>query len=318
MELPRRDFLRYAACAAAVAALGPVPATAETVNGMPYRTFGRTGQNVSLLGVGGAHIGRDTLTDAEAIRLMRHAVDEGVNFFDNAWDYHEGQSETRMGKALKDGYRDKVFLMTKTIDRTADGARKQLEESLRRLRVDHVDLWQIHSIKSPEDARNAYEKGVLDVAVQARKEGKVRFIGFTGHVQPEGHLAMIRHGFEWDSVQMPLNIFDHHFHSFALQVIPRAQEKKMAVIAMKTLGGDAQILGPGHITAEEALHYSMNLPVATLVSGMDTIETLTQNLAIAKRFKPLSEDELAELLNRTAPAAQDGKFEYYKQPANPA
>jgi len=317
MDLPRRDFLRYATWTAAIAALGPVPATAETVNGMPYRTFGRTGQNVSLLGVGGAHIGRDTLTDTEAIQLMRHAVDEGVNFFDNAWDYHEGTAEKRMGMALKDGYRDKVFLMTKTINRTADGARKQLEESLRRLQVDHVDLWQIHSIKSPEDARNAYEKGVLDVAVKARKEGKIRYIGFTGHVQPEGHLAMIRHGFEWDSVQMPLNIFDHHFHSFAKQVIPRAREKKMAVIAMKTLGGRAQILGPGHITAEEALRYSMSLPIATLVSGMDSIETLKQNLAIAKCFKPLSPDELSELLKRTAPAAQDGKFEYYKQPATP-
>jgi uncharacterized protein len=314
MSLTRRDFLRNSALAAALATATPAAQAVESRNGMPYRTLGSTGEAVSLLGIGGYHIGVASLSDEQSIALMRRAVDEGVNFFDNAWDYTGGRSERLMGKALKDGYRDQVFLMTKVLDRSRQGAQQQLEDSLRRLDVDVIDLWQIHSVQNPRDAQSVYEDGALDVAAKARDEGKVRFIGFTGHVQPEGHLAMLERGFDFATVQMPLSVFDHHYHSFAGQVLPKLQEKKMGAIAMKVLGGRGQILAPGNLSAEEALHYAMNLPIATVVSGMDTIQRLEENLRIAKSFQPMKADATAALLERVKQAASGGQHEYYKDP----
>lgn len=313
MHLGRRDFLKASAGAAMSAALLRPLATAETRNGMPYRALGKTGENVSLLGLGGAHIGGKNLTDDEAIRIMRTAVDEGVNFFDNAWEYYNGVSEERMGKALKDGYRDKVFVMTKVIGRTREIAQQELETSLRRLAVDVIDLWQIHSVFHPDDPKKVYEDGPLDVAKEALASGKIRYVGFTGHNTPATHLEMIERGYDWATVQMPLNIFDHHYRSFAQQVIPKAAEKKIGVLAMKTMGGAKDtIVGTGLVTADECHRYAMNLPISTVIIGMETIDELRANIALAKSFKPYTPEELNELLARTKELGSTGQHEPFK------
>jgi len=304
-----------ASAAAVAGAALPWPlAAAEERNGMPYRPLGSTGEKVSLLGLGGSHIGQGNVTEAGAIRIMRTAIDEGVNFFDNAWAYFDGKSEERMGKALNDGYRDKVFLMTKHKGRDRATAQEQLETSLKRLGVDHIDLWQFHEVVHPDFPRMIYENGALDVAVKARKQGKIRYIGFTGHHYPKYLNEMLDRGFAFDTLQMPLNVFDHHFRSFEHDTLPKALDKKMGVIAMKTLGGN-----PGTIpnaskaaTAEECLRYAMSLPVSTVCSGMDSMDRLKSNLAIAKAFTPFEPDELTALLKRTAPDAADGNYEPYK------
>lgn len=317
--MDRRDFLKTTTAAVIGASLAPPLAQAEVRNGMPYRPLGKTGEMVSLLCVGGSHIGQGNVTEEEAIRIMRTAVDEGVNFFDNAWAYFDGKSEERMGKALKDGYRDKVFLMTKHKGRDAATAQQQLEDSLRRLDVDVVDLWQFHEVVHPDFPKAIYENGAIDVALKAREEGKIRYIGFTGHHYPKYHNEMIDRGFPWDTVQMPLNVFDHHFRSFEQSTMVKARENEMGVIAMKTLGGN-----PGTIpnaskaaTAEECLRYAMSLPVATVVSGMDSMEHLRANLATAKAFKPFEPEELKALLARTAPDAANGNYEPYKTQWHP-
>jgi uncharacterized protein len=316
MEMGRRDFLRISAVVSAAAATGAAPLSVERRNGMPYRVLGKTGEKVSLLGVGGAHIGQSSLSDDEAVRLIRTAIDAGVNFMDNAYIYSHGNSETRMGKALRDGYREKVFLMTKQYsdERDPESARRQLEESLQRLQTDVIDLWQIHQIHRAHHAKAVYESGILDVFTKAREEGKIRYIGFTGHTRPEYHLEMIERGFGWDTVQMPTNAFDHHWVSFTVEVLPKALEKGLGIIGMKSLGGS-----PGQIpnqskalTAEDAIRYAMNLPIATLVSGMDSMDVLEKNLAIARNFRPLGEEEVADLLARSRTAAQGGRFEPYK------
>jgi predicted aldo/keto reductase-like oxidoreductase len=305
------------ALTAAVTSLGGAPEAVENRNGMPYRILGKTGEHVSLLCLGGAHIGRDNLTDEESIALQRTAIDEGVNFFDNAYVYNGGRSEERMGKALRDGYREKVFLMTKTYhkDRDASSAQKQLEESLRRLQTDYLDLWQVHQIIEPHEPQWVYERGILDVMTTAREEGKVRYIGFTGHARPEYHMEMIERGFEWDTVQMPINAVDHHWTSFQNSVLPEAQKHNFGIIGMKSLGGSpGQFVNKAKVlTARECLHYAMNLPVATVVSGIDTMDKLKENLAIAKSFEPLSEEEIAAILAKAAPIAEGGKFERYKR-----
>lgn len=316
MQLARRHFLKLTALAAAVTALGADRPREERRGEMPYRELGKTGEMVSLLCVGGAHIGHDTLTDEESITLMRTAVDEGVNFFDNAYVYNNGRSEERMGKALQDGYRDRVFLMTKHYSdaRDAESAKKQLEESLTRLQTDHLDLWQVHQILKAEHPKAVYDNGLLDVMTKARDEGKVRFIGFTGHSRPEWHLEMIERGFPWDTVQMPINALDHHWLSFQNTVLPKAREKGMGVIGMKSLGGSpGQIVANAKVlSAEECLHYAMNLPVSTVVSGMDTMEYLQANLAAAKSWQPLSEEQVASILEKAGAVADGGQFEPYK------
>jgi predicted aldo/keto reductase-like oxidoreductase len=316
MDLGRRDFLRASAIAGALAALGGAPATVEKRNGMPYRTLGKTGEKVSLLCVGGYHIGQKSVSDEDSIRMQRTALDEGVNFLDNAYIYNDGRSEELMGKALRDGYRDKAFLMTKhfTDERDAASVKQQLEASLRRLQTDVIDLWQVHQVIKADHPRGVYENGIMDVMTKAREEGKIRYIGFTGHARPEFLQEMLDRGFDWDTVQMPVNAFDHHWTSFQKAILPQALKKDMGVIGMKTLGGSpGQFVNRANLlTAEECLRYTMNLPVSTVVSGMDTMERLQANIATAKRFEPLDEEEVKAILAKCAEAAQGGKYEPYK------
>ncbi len=314
MQLHRREFLKLSAAMAGL--LGATPPTVEVRNEIPYRVLGETGEKVSLLGVGGSHIGEDSLTDEEVVRLMRTAVDEGINFFDNAWIYKGGRSEERMGMALRDGYRDKVFLMTKqyTNERDAESVMPQLEESLRRLQTDHIDLYQVHQIHEPDHARKVYENGIPEILVKAREQGKIRYIGFTGHSRPEFHREMIDRGFQWDTVQMPVNPMDHFWTSFEDAILPLALQRKIAVIGMKSLGGS-----PGRIandatglTAEECLRYAMSMPVATVVSGMDSMQWLEENLRITRGFQPLEEAEIEQIRAKAQPSAKGGACEPYK------
>ncbi len=314
MRLDRRDFLKATATTAAAWSLVGSHGYAEKRNGMPYRKLGKTGEMVSLLGIGGYHIGQKKLSDKDSIAIMRTAVDEGVNFFDNAWKYNGGRSEEVMGKALKDGYRDQVYLMTKVTGRDALTAQQQLEDSLRRLDVDVIDLWQFHEVVISDEPYKIYHEGVIEVALKAREQGKIRHIGFTGHRFPDIHSEMIDRGFDWETVQMPLNILDHHFRSFEREILPKAIEKEIGVIAMKTLGGS-----PGQIPAKaklatvaECLRYAMTLPVSTVVSGIDSMDYLKQNLATTKNFTPMTEEERAEILSRTQEIARDGEYEPYK------
>ncbi len=309
----RRRFLQSAAAGVLAAGLSGAVEPVEVRNGMPYRTLGKTGVKVSLLCLGGSHIGMKNLTDDESVGLMRHAVDEGVNFFDNAWAYHNGVSEERMGKALKDGYRDRVFLMTKNKGRDAASARQHLEDSLRRLDVDVIDLLQVHEVVRPGDVTSVYDKGVLDVLLKAREQGKIRHIGVTGHHYPKFLNDMIDGGFPWETIQMPLNIFDAHFRSFQQEVLPRAVEMNLGVIAMKTMGGSpATLPRTGAVTPEECLRWAMSLPVSTVCSGMDTRELLDKNLRTVKNFTPLTDTEKQDILARALEPASSGEHEHYK------
>lgn len=312
MKMHRRSFLKLSAAAAATPFLaGPAPA--EVRNGMPYRVLGKTGENVSILCIGGAHIGLDSVPESESIAIMRTAVDEGVNFFDNAWQYNNGLSEERMGRALKDGYRDKVFLMTKHKGRDAAVAQQHLEDSLRRLQVDVIDLWQFHEVVNPDDPEKIYTQGAIEFAVKAREQGKIRYIGFTGHYKPDFHLDMIKRGFDWETIQFPVNVCDYHFRSFQKEVLPIAREKNMGIIAMKTLGGSpANIIQTGAVTAEECLRYAMNQPVSTVCSGIDSLEKLKKNIAVAKSLKPFEPEEMEQLLERTKDIAAAGECEPFK------
>ncbi len=280
---------------------------------IPRRPLGKTGVHVSALGFGGHHVG-DIKSVDETIRLVGEAIDAGVTFFDNAWEYYNGRAEDWLGRALK-GKRDKVFLMTKvcTHGRGADLAMKMLEESLRRLQTDRLDLWQVHAVSFDNDPEWAYRKGgVLEALDKAKKQGKVRFVGFTGHKSPDLHLQMIRLGYPFDTVQMPLNPFDFHFHSFEKQVLPEANKRGIAVLGMKSMGGTAASIKKGLVKAEELLRYAMSLPVATTISGIDSAAVLKQNLAVARGFKPMTADEMKALRDRCANDAGDGRYELYK------
>jgi predicted aldo/keto reductase-like oxidoreductase len=310
----RRDFLHTSlATAAAVGLTGTVEA-ADTA-GLPTRPLGKTGEKVSILCLGGWHIG-DVKDQAEAIKIMHAAIDEGITFFDNAWDYHDGGSEEIMGKALAmDRKRDKVFLMTKNCARDARGTRQHLEDSLRRLKTDRLDLWQFHEINYDNDPDWIVERGALAEALKAQKEGKVRFIGYTGHKDPHIHLKMIdKH--KWDTVQMPINVCDWHYRSFVHQVVPEANKREIGVIGMKSLGGGAQHKGrlvtEKICSAEEARRYSLSQPIASLVVGIDSMEVLKQDVTNARNFKPYTEAELKVLLARVAPMAGDGRHERFK------
>jgi predicted aldo/keto reductase-like oxidoreductase len=244
------------------------------------------------------------------------ALDEGINFLDNCWDYNAGVSEERMGKALADGYRQKAFLMTKLDGRTGEAARQQLETSMKRLNTDHIDLVQIHEVIRMTDPELAFQPGnVVDVLIQAKKDGKIRFIGFTGHKSPEMHLNMInvadKHGFVFDTVQMPVNALDEHYDSFGQKVIPVARAHGMAVLGMKPLS-NAAILKPGTVTAPEALHYAMSVPVTMTITGCQSIDNLQQALGVARNFKPMDVQQKIAVLQKTAPFAAEGKFEDYK------
>jgi uncharacterized protein len=313
--LNRRSFVKAAAGAvAAQQLLAPALRAQSPVEheGMMYRQLGRTGVLVSAVGFGGYHLGRPVLSEQEGIQLLRQAVDRGITFMDNCWDYNEGTSEIRMGKALAGGYRDKVFLMTKIDGRTRAAAAQQIDESLERLQTDHVDLMQFHEVIRLEDPDRIFaEGGGMEAMLAARQAGKVRFIGFTGHKDPYVHLRMLevarKHDFHFDTVQMPLNVMDAHFRSFTREGI--------APLGMKCFG-DHAILNSNTVKPIEALHYCLSLPIAVHITGIDSQQVLDQALEAVRTFKPLSEAEVAGILERTRAAAEDGKYELYKTTTN--
>src|SRR3989454_864082 len=282
---------------------------------IPYRRLGRTGEMVSLVGVGGYHLGRQA-DEQEAIRIVRTAVDNGVNFLDNCWDYNGGASELRMGKALRDGYRDKAFLMTKIDGLNKETAAQQIDESLRRLQTDRIDLMQFHEVIRMTDPERVFgPDGAWEAVAAAQRAGKIRYVGFTGHKSPAIHLRMLdsarAHGFRFDAVQMPLNVMDAHYDSFAKQVVPVLVEQDIGVLGMKPMG-DPFVLVSGTVTAVECLHYAMNLPTSVVITGCDSVPVLEQALHAARTFRPLSDAVVEALLGRTALAARDGKYELYK------
>jgi predicted aldo/keto reductase-like oxidoreductase len=333
--MERRDFLKTAIASAVPLAVDQIfgsknssvfavesqpdaqtAESTETGSGeMIYRPLGRTGEKVSILGLGGAHIGSQA-EENESIRIIRTAIDNGVNFMDNCWDYHNGDSEIRMGKALRDGYRQKVFLMTKIDARTKQSAARQIDESLKRFQTDHIDLLQHHEIIRMEDPDRVFaDGGSMEAVLAAQKTGKVRFIGFTGHKDPLLHLRMLeiagQHNFHFDAVQMPLNVMDAHFRSFEHQILPLLVKEGIGVLGMKSMGGGL-ILRSDTVKPIECLYYALSLPTSTVIVGMDRMEILKQNLDAIRAFKPLTSEEQASLLKRTAQAASEGRFELFK------
>lgn len=312
MVLDRRSFLQIAAAWLAawtqpIAALAPQPSP----SGVPTRLLGRTGERVSCIGLGGYHIA-DQADVAESIRIIRTAIDHGITFMDNSWDYHDGDSERRMGQALRDGYRAKVFLMTKIDGRTRAAAARQIDESLRRLQTDHIDLLQFHEIIRMSDPdRIMAPSGAIEAAEAARTAGKIRFIGFTGHKDPAIHRKMIATGFPFATAQMPLNVMDAHYRSFQHQVVPVCQQKGIGVLGMKSMG-DSIILRSGLVTAPECLRYALSLPTSVVITGCDTLRDVQQAVTAATTFRPYQPEELAELLQRTRAAAESGQYEPFK------
>ena len=280
---------------------------------IPTRPFGKTGERVSILGLGGFHLGLPR-TDAAAVRLTHAAIAAGVTFMDNAWDYNGGLSETRMGKAIADR-RDQVFLMTKVCTHGRDGkvAMRQLEQSLKRLRTDHLDLWQVHELAFDDEPEKHFARGgVVEAMERARKQGKVRYLGFTGHKSPALHLTMLDYDFDWDACQLPLNCFDGSFRSFETIVLPELIRRGIAPIGMKSLCGDGRAVSAGIVSAEKALSYALSLPVATVVSGMESMKVLEQNVAVARGFRPMTKQARAALRRKMASHAADGRWELYK------
>jgi aryl-alcohol dehydrogenase-like predicted oxidoreductase len=287
---------------------------AEATGEIPRRPLGRTGVEVCALGLGGYHLGA-MKSQREAVRLVQQAVDEGIAFLDNAWEYHDGRSETIMGKALAGGRRARVFLMSKvcTHGRGRRDAMRQLEQSLKRLKTDFLDLWQVHEVVYEGDPdRHAAKGGVFEALEQAKREGKVRFVGFTGHKSPAIHLKMLGTGFPFDTCQLPLNCLDGTFRSFEQDVLPELVRRGIAPIGMKSLGGDADMVKKKVVSAEEARRYAMSLPVATTVAGIDSARVLKQDLRIARGFQPMKAAEMKALRERCAAAAADGRYELYK------
>ncbi len=327
MSTTRRDLLKLTTAGAALAlthcarsAAPPVEALSAQVGAhartgsIPLRHFGSAKALVSAIGIGGSHLA-EAPDEREALRIVHEALDAGVTFFDNAWEYHDGKSEEILGRALA-GKRDAAFLMTKVCTHGRDRAvaMQQLEDSLRRLRTDHLDLWQIHEcIYDNDPALHFAKDGVVEALQQAKQQGKVRYVGFTGHKDPNIHLAMLAHDFPFESVQMPLNCFDASYRSFEQNVVPVAARRGMAIVGMKSMGGAGQAVQAGVVTPQEALRYAMSVPGVTVtVSGIDSIDVLRQNLAVARGFEPMSATEMAALRARVAPAASDGHFELYK------
>ncbi len=283
---------------------------------MPYRTLGSTGEQVSAIGLGGWHLSIPSVDEALSLRIVRSALDRGINFLDNCWDYNDGKSEVRMGKALKDGYRQKAFLMTKIDGRSRKEAIRQLEESLRRLQTDVIDLVQHHEILRFEDPYRIFDpEGANAVLVEAQKAGKVRYIGFTGHKDPQVHLHMLevarQNGFKFDAVQMPLNVMDAHFRSFAELVVPELVKQSIGVLGMKPLANGI-ILQSKAVTAMECLHYALNLPTSVVITGIDSMEILDQAFEAVRTFRPMPDSEVGTLLAKTAQAASKGEFEPFK------
>jgi len=310
----RRNFLKTAAAGTVVTSLNRKFAFATDAP-FPTRTLGRSGERVSMVGLGGYHIGMQS-DEQESIRIIRAALDAGINFLDNCWDYNNGQSEIRMGKALRDGYRQKAFLMTKIDGRTKKAAAQQIEESLRRLQTDRIDLLQFHEVIRDTDPERIFAAGGgMEAALEAKKQGKVRYIGFTGHKSPDIHLKMLQtasaHQFRFDAVQMPLNVMDAHYDSFEKKVLPVLVKDNIGVLGMKPMG-DKLILRSKTAAPVECLHYAMNLPTSVVITGCDSLNILQQALDAARSFKPMSQGEVASLLAKTAPAAGKGEYERYK------
>ncbi|OUL26419.1 aldo/keto reductase [Nostoc sp. T09] len=329
MDISRRDLLKVVSTSGLVAAglagaeglFSQVsaqnrPAYTQTRSGeMIYRTLGRTGEKVSAIGLGGHHIGRPK-DEQEGIRLIHTAIDRGINFMDNSWDYHNGGSEIRMGKALQGGYRQKVFLMTKIDGRTKEAATKQINDSLKRLQTDRIDLLQHHEILRMEDPDRVFAPGgAMEAVLEAQKAGKIRYIGFTGHKDPLVHLRMLevaaQNNFRFDTVQMPLNVMDAHFRSFEQQVLPRLVKDGIGVLGMKSMG-DQNILKSNTVKPIECLHYAMNLPTSTVITGIESMEILNQAFEAARTFEPMSQEQVRALLNRTREVAAKGQYEPFK------
>ena len=311
-HLGRRDFLKAAMATLATSGFGrqALGMQEESATGLPTRPLGRLGERIPIVGLGGYHIGLPGET--EAIRIMHEAIDEGMTFFDNAWDYHAGRSEEVMGKALATGgRRKKVFLMTKVCDRDYRGAKKHLEDSLRRLKTDHLDLWQFHEINWAVDADWLFDKGGVRAAIDARKAGKVRYIGFTGHRATAHHLKTIEQPFAWDTVQMPINLLDAHFDSFQKKVLPICNARRIAAIGMKALAG-GKLPGAVGIPAEACRRFALSLPITSLVCGIQSQANLRQDLAMARGFKPIGEQEMKDIIAGAEKAGSDGKLEPWK------
>ncbi|MBE9111510.1 aldo/keto reductase [Nodosilinea sp. LEGE 07298] len=282
---------------------------------MLYRTLGNTQETVSAIGLGGFHIGKQK-DEQESLRIIRSAIDRGITFMDNCWDYNEGLSEVRMGNALQDGYRDRVFLMTKADGRTKALAAQQIDESLTRLQTDHIDLLQFHEVIRLEDPDRIFaEEGAVAAFQDAKQAGKIRYVGFTGHKDPLVHLRMLeiarQHDFQFDTVQMPLNVMDAHFRSFQHYVLPVLIERGIGVLGMKSMAG-GHILKSRIVSAIECLHYALNLPTSVVITGIDSMEVLDQAIEAAESFNPMSDEKVSELLSRTAGAADSGQYELFK------
>lgn len=314
MEQRRREFLEVVAGTLSAGIL-----SAQTRSGdMIYRTLGKTGERVSAIGLGGSHIGRPR-DEQEAIRIIRTAIDRGITFMDNCWDYADGKCESWMGDALRDGYRQKVFLMTKFEGRTKAATAKQIDESLERLKTDHIDLMQYHeNIRMEDPDRFFAPDGPLEALMAAKKAGKIRYIGFTGHKDPVVHLRMLeiaaQHNFHFDSAQMPLNILDASFRSFAHQVVPKLVEQGIAVLGMKPMASGA-IPQNNIATGIECLHYALTLPTSVVITGCDSLERLDQAFEAVRTFKPLTQQQISALVARTREAALTGKYERFKTSA---
>ncbi len=289
-------------------------------SGMLYGQLGGTGEKVSRIGLGGSHIGKPKLSDSDAVKLMRSAIDRGITFMDNSWDYNNGKSETRMGNALEGGYRHRVFLMTKIDGRTKEEANKQIDESLKRLKTDHVDLLQFHEVIRFDDPDRIFAQGgAVEAFLDAKKAGKTRFIGFTGHKDPHVHLYMLsvadKHNFKFDTVQMPLNVMDAHFRSFAHLVLPELVKRGIGVLGMKSMGSSV-ILKSGTVSPIECLHYALNLPTSVVITGIDSPQILDQAFEATHSFHPMSQAEVTAVLAKTAQAAGEGKYELFKTTAH--
>jgi predicted aldo/keto reductase-like oxidoreductase len=310
----RRRFLQSSVAGLAAAGLAVAEPTMNAGQ-IPLRKFGRTNEMVTAICLGGhASTNPKKLSEKESVRLIQRAVDEGITFMDNCWDYHDGVAEERMGKALAEGNRrDKCFLMTKVCGRTAKDAQQHLEDSLKRLKTDRIDLWQFHEIVYDNDPDWVFAKdGAIEIGLKALKDGKVRYLGFTGHKDPSIHLAMLGKPYEWSAVLMPLNVMDVHFRSFQKKVLPELTRRGIAALGMKSLGGNGTIVTKAGIAVEDALRYVLSLPIATLVSGIDSEKVLDQNLKIVREFKPLTDAERLAIEKKTEALAGDGRFELFK------
>jgi predicted aldo/keto reductase-like oxidoreductase len=320
-SLDRRGFLQAGAISAVLLQLADqiLAAQQDTGAGLPKRPLGKTGEDVSILCLGGWHIGQAAIDDGEqaAVKLMHDAIDSGMTFFDNCWDYHDGYSEEIMGKAIADR-RDKVFVMTKVCNRDYDGAMSNLEDSLKRLKTDHLDLWQFHEMVYDNDPDWVFERGGIKAALEAQKAGKVRYIGFTGHKDPSIHLKMLGKPYKWASAQMPINVCDYFFRSFLQGVVPKCLQQDTGVLGMKSLGGgvEGKLPASGLLTAKECIHFSLSQPVSSLVVGLRNERDLKQALDVGRDFQPLTAGQQSEILNKIKQAAADGRHELFKTSKN--